>query len=85
MSVLNLDMNKSKVLRPLKICSPVGAQPTLFQKRVALRHTNTHNNTRTSTNTSIAVGPSLLNHVAFMKRAPLVKPLIIPTSKGKGR
>eukprot|EP00262_Sarcandra_glabra_P013731 TRINITY_DN3873_c0_g1_i2.p1 TRINITY_DN3873_c0_g1~~TRINITY_DN3873_c0_g1_i2.p1 ORF type:complete len:348 (+),score=68.77 TRINITY_DN3873_c0_g1_i2:106-1149(+) len=29
--------NRSKVLRPLEIFPPVGAQPTLFQKRAALR------------------------------------------------
>ncbi|XP_043704833.1 transcription factor ICE1-like [Telopea speciosissima] len=32
-----LFLNRSKVLRPLEIFPPVGAQPTLFQKRAALR------------------------------------------------
>eukprot|EP01018_Ginkgo_biloba_P004718 Gb_18877 [translate_table: standard] len=36
-SVLNF--NTSKMLRPLEICPSMGAQPTLFQKRAALRHT----------------------------------------------
>ncbi|KAF3786700.1 Transcription factor [Nymphaea thermarum] len=30
-------MNRTKILRPLEIFPPVGAQPTLFQKRAALR------------------------------------------------
>ncbi|OVA09662.1 Myc-type [Macleaya cordata] len=33
----SLFLNRSKVLRPLEIFPPVGAQPTLFQKRAALR------------------------------------------------
>nr|DAD19967.1 TPA_asm: hypothetical protein HUJ06_021430 [Nelumbo nucifera] len=32
----NLFLNRSKVLRPLEIFPPIGAQPTLFQKRPAL-------------------------------------------------
>nr|DAD30429.1 TPA_asm: hypothetical protein HUJ06_009280 [Nelumbo nucifera] len=36
-SANNLFLNRSKVLRPLEIFPPVGAQPTLFQKRAALR------------------------------------------------
>lgn len=32
--------NKAKVLRPLDVFPPVGAQPTLFQKRAALRQTS---------------------------------------------
>jgi len=34
-----LNFSSPKMLRPLEICAPVGAQPTLFQKRAALRHT----------------------------------------------
>lgn len=34
-----LNLSNPKMLRPLEICAPVGAQPTLFQKRAALRHT----------------------------------------------
>ncbi|XP_068665077.1 transcription factor ICE1-like [Aristolochia californica] len=33
----SLFLNRSKILRPLEIFPPVGAQPTLFQKRAALR------------------------------------------------
>ena len=33
-----LFLNRPKVLRPLDVFPPVGAQPTLFQKRAALRH-----------------------------------------------
>ena len=32
-----LFLNRAKVLRPLEVFPPVGAQPTLFQKRAALR------------------------------------------------
>ncbi|PIN24220.1 hypothetical protein CDL12_03041 [Handroanthus impetiginosus] len=32
--------NRSKVLRPLEVLPPVGAQPTLFQKRAALRQSS---------------------------------------------
>ncbi|KAI9120266.1 hypothetical protein K1719_007299 [Acacia pycnantha] len=32
--------NRAKVLRPLDVFPPVGAQPTLFQKRAALRQTS---------------------------------------------
>ncbi|KAG8385022.1 hypothetical protein BUALT_Bualt04G0179700 [Buddleja alternifolia] len=32
--------NRSKVLRPLEVLPPVGAHPTLFQKRAALRQTS---------------------------------------------
>lgn len=35
-----LNFSSPKMLRPLEICAPVGAQPTLFQKRAALRHTS---------------------------------------------
>ncbi|KAH9309252.1 hypothetical protein KI387_037163, partial [Taxus chinensis] len=34
-----LDFSRSKTLRPLEVYPSVGAQPTLFQKRAALRHT----------------------------------------------
>ncbi|KAF6169640.1 hypothetical protein GIB67_004032 [Kingdonia uniflora] len=34
----SLFLNRSKMLRPLDTFPPVGAQPTLFQKRAALRH-----------------------------------------------
>ncbi|CAL5325493.1 unnamed protein product [Camellia sinensis] len=33
-------LNRSKVLRPLEILQPVGTQPTLFQKRAALRQSS---------------------------------------------
>ncbi|XP_028780218.1 transcription factor ICE1 [Neltuma alba] len=33
-------LNRSKVLRPLEVSPPVGAAPTLFQKRAALRNTS---------------------------------------------
>ncbi|XP_057982583.1 transcription factor ICE1-like [Malania oleifera] len=33
-------LNRSKVLRPLEVYPPVGAQPTLFQKRLALRQSS---------------------------------------------
>ncbi|KAI3942934.1 hypothetical protein MKW98_005446 [Papaver atlanticum] len=36
-NALFLNSNRSKTLRPLEIFPPVGAQPTLFQKRAALR------------------------------------------------
>ncbi|KAF8378063.1 hypothetical protein HHK36_029397 [Tetracentron sinense] len=36
-SANSLLLNRSKVLRPLEIFPPLGAQPTLFQKRAALR------------------------------------------------
>ncbi|KAL5717362.1 hypothetical protein ACHQM5_010377 [Ranunculus cassubicifolius] len=36
-SANSLFLNRSKVLRPLESFPPVGAQPTLFQKRAALR------------------------------------------------
>ncbi|KAL0377243.1 UNVERIFIED_CONTAM: Transcription factor ICE1 [Sesamum radiatum] len=32
--------NRSKVLRPLEVLPPLGAEPTLFQKRAALRHSS---------------------------------------------
>ncbi|KAL8049132.1 hypothetical protein ABFX02_06G001600 [Erythranthe guttata] len=32
--------NRSKMLRPLQVSPPLGAPPTLFQKRAALRHTS---------------------------------------------
>lgn len=32
--------NRSKVLRPLEVLPPVGAEPTLFQKRAALRQSS---------------------------------------------
>ncbi|KAI3717594.1 hypothetical protein L1987_69311 [Smallanthus sonchifolius] len=35
-----LFVSRSKVLRPLEISPPVGAQPTLFQKRAALRQSS---------------------------------------------
>ncbi|KAL6994522.1 hypothetical protein U1Q18_012624 [Sarracenia purpurea var. burkii] len=35
-----LILNRSKVLRPLEVLPPVGAQPTLFQKRAALRQSS---------------------------------------------
>lgn len=35
-----LFLNRSKVLRPLEILQPVGTQPTLFQKRAALRQSS---------------------------------------------
>ncbi|XP_042502665.1 transcription factor ICE1 [Macadamia integrifolia] len=38
-----LFQNRSKVLRPLEIFPPVGAQPTLFQKRAALRQNSANN------------------------------------------
>nr|DAD45473.1 TPA_asm: hypothetical protein HUJ06_003703 [Nelumbo nucifera] len=36
-SANNLFLNRSKVLRPLETFPPVGAQPTLFQKRAAFQ------------------------------------------------
>lgn len=36
----SLFLNRSKVLRPLEVFPPVGAQPTLFQKRAALRQSS---------------------------------------------
>ncbi|KAI3862000.1 hypothetical protein MKW92_034949 [Papaver armeniacum] len=36
-NALFLNSNRSKTLRPLEIFPPIGAQPTLFQKRAALR------------------------------------------------
>ncbi|KAI3825249.1 hypothetical protein L1987_06730 [Smallanthus sonchifolius] len=38
--VTPLFVSRSKVLRPLEISPPVGAQPTLFQKRAALRQSS---------------------------------------------
>ncbi|KAK9272852.1 hypothetical protein L1049_003230 [Liquidambar formosana] len=35
-----LFLNRSKVLRPLEVFPPVGTQPTLFQKRAALRQSS---------------------------------------------
>ncbi|KAF8400060.1 hypothetical protein HHK36_015935 [Tetracentron sinense] len=37
----SLFLNRSKALRPLEIFPPVGSEPTLFQKRAALRHNST--------------------------------------------
>ncbi|CAK9153208.1 unnamed protein product [Ilex paraguariensis] len=44
-SVNALFPNRSKVLRPLEALPPVGAQPTLFQKRAALRQNSGGANT----------------------------------------
>ncbi|GLJ37393.1 hypothetical protein SUGI_0758900 [Cryptomeria japonica] len=53
-----LNFSRSKTLRPLEVYPSVGAQPTLFQKRAALRHTSASAGSPNPNNNSNTIGPN---------------------------
>ncbi|KAL7145847.1 hypothetical protein ABFS83_06G001600 [Erythranthe nasuta] len=48
--------NRSKLLRPLQVSPPLGAPPTLFQKRAALRHTSKSDQLLTTLDDTVGMG-----------------------------